>query len=187
MRARICVALLVGVLTAAVQGQELSREERLAPLRQRAQERAAQDRQRYREPEIVAIEARYRQSRLDGMLTMVAPDAEPLLLELIAMYPASNRAGCAAMDLAQLKQGAAREAALKDVLAHHGDAWFDNGSQVGALARAQLAIYYAGIDRFDDAERLAAEVVQRFPDAVDRSGAPLADFAEGIRLLRAPK
>jgi hypothetical protein len=186
MRAQICAAVIVAALSAVVHPQVLLREEQVAPLRDRAHARVAQDRSRYTEPQIADIEARYRASRFEGG-GMMRPDAAPGLRELIAAYPASNRAGCAAIELVHLTQGPAREAALKDVIAHHSDAWFENGTQVGALARAQLAVYYAEIDRFADAERLAAEVVTLFPGAVDRSGAPLADIAEGIRLLKPPK
>ena len=47
-----------------------------------------------------------------------------------------------------------------------------------------LAVQLAGLGDFDEAERLATEVVTMFPGSIDDSGAPLDDVLEGIRLLR---
>lgn len=55
--------------------------------------------------------------------------------------------------------------------------------QVGALARAQLAAYYAANDKPSDAKKLAREVVERFPGAVDHRGRPLLDMLRGLNLL----
>jgi hypothetical protein len=70
-------------------------------------------------------------------------------------------------------------------MANHSNAWCESGVQVGALARAKLAVHQAGLGQFDEAERLAQEVLAQFPGAIDESGAPLDDVLEGIRLLRA--
>jgi hypothetical protein len=65
---------------------------------------------------------------------------------LAARYPRSNRAGCAAVELAQMSTGDVREQYLKKAIDQHSDAWFENGAQVGPLAMALLAMHYAGLD-----------------------------------------
>ena len=75
---------------------------------------------------------------------------------LAARYPRSNRAGCAAVELAQMSTGDVREQYLKKAIDQHSDAWFENGAQVGPLAMTLLAMHYAGLDRLPEAEKLAA-------------------------------
>ena len=111
-------------------------------------------------------------------------DAAPILEGLIKDYPKSNRSGCAALILARRVPPAERGRHLRQVIINHSDAWCESGIQVGGLARALLAVHYAGLDQYDLAERLAQEVVTLFPDAIDDSGAPLGDLVSGIRLLR---
>jgi hypothetical protein len=86
--------------------------------------------------------------------------------------------------LAQLSTEQRREEFLRQAIAHEGDAWFENGVQVGAIARAMLAIHLAGLERFEEAEKLAREVVERFPGAIDQTGATLDDTLTAIRQLR---
>lgn len=76
---------------------------------------------------------------------------------------------------------------MKSVIADHQDAWCEDGVQVGALARAKLAVYYAGEGRLNEAERLAEEVRTLFPEAIDESGAPLGQaLLQGLVLMRPP-
>jgi hypothetical protein len=110
-----------------------------------------------------------------------------MLEELIERYPGSNRAGCAVLELARLSSGATRERFLRKAMANHSEAWFETGVQVGALARAMLAIHLAGLERFDEAEQVATELVTQFPGSIDDSGAPLDDVLASIKLLRPPK
>jgi hypothetical protein len=162
-----------------------TREERVNELRVRAQERIRQERERYSEAEVQDIEARYSLAHASGLpVPMLRRDAAPLLLELIAAYPESNRAGCAMVELAQLSAGDAREHYLKEAIARYSDAWFEKGVQVGAIARARLAIHYAYLNRFAEADQLTRQLVEQFPGAIDPSGAPLEDVVVGIRLLK---
>ena len=101
--------------------------------------------------------------------------------------PDFNRAGQEALQRARSASGDERERRLNDVIATHGDAWCENGSQVGATARAILAVHLAALDRYDEAERIAREMVTLFPGAIDESGATLDDLPQSIRLLRVPK
>ena len=118
---------------------------------------------------------------------LTGPEAVAILEALIERYPLSNRAGCAALEVARAASHDTRERLLRDVIAKHSDAWFENGVQVGAAARASLATHLAGLDRYDEAERIAVEMVQRFPGAIDETGAVLDDLPRSINLLRVPK
>jgi hypothetical protein len=161
----------------------VSQTARIAALRAKAREQMARERALYSESELQDIEARYRAAHRDDF-PMLRDDGAGILLQLIADYPKSNRAGCAVLHLARLAASQDRERYLKSAIGDHGDAWCESGVQVGALARARLAVYYAGQEKWDDAERLAEEIVRLFPGAIDESGSPLEHVLEGIRLLK---
>ena len=148
-------------------------------LRARAQERMREDLAIYSREDMRALEALYQSANRD----LSAPETNATLQKVVKDYPRSNRAGSAILYLAQLSSGAEREAYLKKAIKDHGDAWYGNGVQVGALARAQLAAYYAATDKTSDAKKLAKEVVERFPGAVDHRGQPLVNMLRGLNLL----
>lgn len=139
---------------------------------------------RFTAAELADIEAIYASALSPGTPFVRRPAGEDILLDLISRYPGSNRAGCALLHLAQLATGDRREHYLRRAIEHDGDAWFENGVQVAALARAMLAIHLAGLERFDEAEKIAADLLTRHPDAIDHSGASLDDTLAAIRLLR---
>lgn len=162
------------------------REEVLRALQRRAQARIDEERLVFSVAELADIEARYASARSPDRLLFRRTEAEEILLELVRRYPRSNRAGCALLDLAQMSKDARREAYLRQAIGAHDNAWFPSGVQVGALARAMLAVHLAGLQRFDEAERLAAELVKEFPGSVDQTGATLDDTLTAIQLLRVP-
>ena len=148
-------------------------------LRARAQERMRQDLAIYSPEEFRKLEDLYQSANRN----LKGPDAKDILKRVVQEYPKSNRAGSAVLYLAQLSSGAEREAYLKSAIEAHGDTWYGNGVQVGALARAQLAAFYAATDRLAEARALAKEVTERFPGAVDHNGRPLADALRNLKLL----
>jgi hypothetical protein len=145
-------------------------------LRARAQERMRQDLAIYSREDMRALEELYQSANRN----LRSPEAKGILERVVKEYPKSNRAGSAVLYLAQMSSGAEREAYLKTAIKDHGDTWYGNGVQVGALARAQLAAYYAANDKLSDARKLAKEVEQRFPGAVDHSGRPLVEMLRGL-------
>lgn len=173
----VLVALLtLGLNAAAPAPQDTPTIE---TLRARAQERMRQDLAIYSGEDLRALEALYQSANRD----LSAPGAKDTLQRVVKEYPKSNRAGSAILYLAQLSSGAEREAYLKAAIKDHGDTWYGNGVQVGAFARAQLASFYAATDRVSDARKLAKEVVERFPGAVDHRGQPLVNLLRGLKLL----
>jgi hypothetical protein len=160
------------------------RTARMDALREAARRHIAQDRTIYSPSEVDDIEARYRSAHRQDPPQLPRSDAAPILQDLVAAYPKSQRSGCAVLQLARMVPSTERERYLRRAITSHGDAWCESGVQVGALARALLAVELAGAGKFDDAERLATEVATMFPGAIDDSGAPLERLLEGIRLLK---
>jgi len=161
------------------------REQRIAALRAAAQDQIDQERTIYSQQELDDIATRWQAAHQPAPYDVfLRRDAAPLLSQLIADYPKSNRAGCAMLHLARQAPGEERERELKRTIKDFSGAWCENGVQVGALARALLAVHCIGLDKYDEAERWAKQVVQLFPGAVDDSGAPLDDLLTGIQLLR---
>lgn len=148
-------------------------------LRARAQERMRQDAAVYSPDQIAALEELYQRANRD----LRSPDAKDILQRVVKEYPKSNRAGSATLYLAQLTTGDERENYLKIAIKDHNDSWYGDGVQVGAFARAQLAVFYSNHDRLPEAKTLAAEVVERFPGAIDHGGRPLADMLRKLKLV----
>ena len=146
----------------------------LTRLHEQAQTRMRLDTKRFTTDELRQIERLYQgASRSPG-----SPEARTSLLDLVEKYPASNRAGCALLYLAQSSRGAEREALLKRVIADFNESWYGDGVQTGALARALLARHYAESGQRDDALRLADQTRRSFPDAVDHAGTRLSTLLE---------
>ena len=180
----LAAAIFVG---AQGPGPIQERDTHAAAMRLQARAHIEAEATRFSADELADIEARYRLAHAGSLPLLTGPEGAAILQALIERYPRSNRAGCAALELARAAPADTRERLLGEVIAKHGDAWFENGVQVGAAARASLATHLAGLDRYDEAERVAVEMVQRYPGAIDETGAVLDDLPQSIRLLRLPK
>jgi hypothetical protein len=180
----LTAALPFAQVTQSIAADDVARASRIATLRAEAKAHIDQERTLYSEEELRDIEARYRSAHQRDYPMFLRRDAAPILRELVTAYPQSNRSGCAVLDLARLASGEVREQYLREAIANHHQAWCESGVQVAALARARLAIHYAGLEQFEEAERLATELLTLFPGAIDDSGAPLDDVLKGVRLLR---
>ena len=170
----------------AIAAQQRAREEKLAALREKARQRLADDTRWYGPEELRDIEDRYRAAH-QPFTAFLLPGSRPQLVELAEKYPRSTRSGCAALQLARSSAAEDRERSLETVIQLHSDAWCEDGVQVGLLARALLAMHFVGLERYDEAERLASEVAVRFPGSVDTAGAPLDDLLPALKLLRPSK
>ena len=191
----LCCAVIL-VLSAAIQqtpatpdrnaAADRTRDARLTQVRERAKARLELERSRFSPAELEDIEARYRSAHelTVGEVMFLRPVGAEILTDLIRTYPTSNRAGCATLELARHAKSPERERYLRQAITRYSDAWFETGVQVGALARGLLAMHYAGLGRFDEAERLAAELVRDYPGSIDDAGAPLDELPDGLRLLR---
>jgi hypothetical protein len=148
-------------------------------LRARAQERMRQDSAVYSAQALGQLEELYQSANKD----LSGPDAKQILERVIKDYPKSNRAGSAILYLAQLASGDEREAYLKTAIDTYGDTWYGDGVQVGAFARAQLAVYYSAHQKTAEAKALASEIVESFPGAIDHAGRPLVETLRRLKLV----
>jgi hypothetical protein len=169
------LVLCVGLMGSGAQAPAPSADE----LRARAQQRMRQDLAIYSADALRELETLYQSANRN----LRDPGAKDILQRLVDEYPKSNRAGSAVLYLAQLSSGAERERYLKAAIESHGDTWYGNGVQVGALARTQLAAYYAASGKLEEAKGLAREVAERFPGAIDHGGRPLAEMLRKMQLL----
>lgn len=152
----------------------------LDQLRANAQTRMRRDLETFTREQLREIEQLYQSANQN----LRAPESRGRLQELIDKYPASNRAGCAALYLAQMSGDNDREVLLKQAIEHHADAWYGDGSQVGPLARAHLASLYHKQQRQDEALAVVRAVATETPDAVDHQGRRIVDVMKGIGLLK---
>ena len=169
-------ALLVAVVSL---GLIQAPEPTIETLRASAQERMRQDLATYSADDVQKLEDLYQSANRN----LRGPDAKAILQRVVKEYPKSNRAGSAVLYLAQLSSGAEREAYLKTAIEAHGDTWYGDGVQVGALARVQLAAFYAADGRLAEARALAKEFVDRLPGAVDHNGRQLVETLRSLNLL----
>lgn len=151
----------------------------LAELQAKARARMERDQALMSNADAQALETLYQRANRD----LKGPDAKPVLREVVEKYPHTNRAGCAVLYLAQLSSGTEREAYLRRAIAEHFDDWYGDGTQVGPLARAQLAAYMAATGQRADAVALASSVARDFPEAVDHGGRRLAEILSALGLL----
>jgi len=175
MQSLMSLSMLLLTFASPIQAQAPT----LEMLRARAQERMRQDLATYSPQDLRALEELYQSANRN----LNGPDAKGILQRVVKEYPKSNRAGSAVLYLAQLSSAAEREAYLKTAIDAHGDAWYGDGVQVGALARAQLAAFYAAAGKMTEAKALANEITERFPGAVDHNGRPLVAMLQNMKLL----
>lgn len=173
------VSVLPLVLLLVVGGATQEKEPTIEALRARAQERMRQDVAIYSIDDLRRLEELYQSANRN----LRDPNAKEILQRVVKEFPKSNRSGSAVLYLAQLSSGPEREAYLKQAIDGHSDSWYGDGVQVGALARAQLAAFYAATGKTAEGQALAKEVLERFPGAVDHNGRPLADFLRTMKLL----
>lgn len=82
-----------------------------------------------------------------------------------------------------MSEGVEKEEYLQTAIANHSDARFGDGAQVGAFARAELAMFYANTGAADKARALAEEVRKMYPGAVAHNGAGLEDALRRMKLM----
>jgi hypothetical protein len=148
-------------------------------LRATAQMRMRRDLETFTREQLREIEQLYQSANQN----LRAPESPGRLQELLDKYPSSNRAGCAALYLAQISSEGDREVLLKQAIERHADAWYGDGTQVGPMARAYLASHYQKQKRQDEAVATARAIAAETPDAVDHQGRRIVDMLKGMGLL----
>jgi uncharacterized coiled-coil protein SlyX len=143
----------------------------------RARERADRDRLTFSADELTELESSYQLAKQQS-----DPAAHAAALQaLVEKFRASNRAGCAVLRLARLNTGPERERWLLEAITHHSDAFYLDGTSVGAMARLYLAAEYAQAGRHAEAAQLRQEIASQFPDATDHDGLPVMESLTGTQ------
>jgi tetratricopeptide (TPR) repeat protein len=145
----------------------------------KARERMAQDRKKYSVEQLREAENLYQVANNNWR----TPAAKESLEKMVGKFPDVNRTGCALLYLGQYSAGAEREKYLKQAI-EHGDCYYGDGVQVGALARYYLGAYYQENNQPDKAKQLFDEVLQQYPNAISHGGDLLS---EGIKRITASK
>jgi hypothetical protein len=144
-----------------------------------ARERMAQDRRKYSEEQLREAEELYQVANNNWRTAAARENLE----KMVQKYPDVNRTGCALLYLAQYSTGDDREKYLKQAI-EHGDCYYGNGVEVGALARVYLGAYYHQNNEPKKAKKLFDEVLKDYPNAISHGGELLAD---GIKRITASK
>ena len=103
------------------------------------------------------------------------------LQTLISKYPKANRTGCAVMYAGQRLCGSDDGKWFRLAIENYGDCLYGDGAQVGAYAR----LYLAGLlERKGDkveAEKLRAEILTLYPDALTHRGRKMSDYLRKVK------
>jgi|SRR5208282_434320 len=140
-------------------------------LRERFEEKMAQDRAKYTQKQLRDAENLYRVANQKWG----TPEATESLQTMIKKYPDINRTGCATLYVAQKSQGDERARYLQDCIEKFNDCFYGDGVQVGAYARFLLAGEYMSKGQEEKAAALYSELKTRYPEAVDHGGNLLVD------------
>ncbi len=153
--------------------RRLPRDAQVAAQQAEARKRMKKDGLAFTPEQLRAIEALYQKA--SGMQRGTAREQE--LRRLVETYPASNRAGCARLYLAQdASSPNAAVAAFEEAIARSPDCFYGDGVQVGAYARYLLGRLYQRTGRDGEAARVFGEIRTSFPGAVDHDGRPLVEL-----------
>jgi len=150
---------------------QLAVESRRKSLRERFDNKMAQDRAKYTPEQLNEAETLYQVANQKWGTA----EASESLESMVKKYPGINRTGCAMLYIAQKSQGDARFNYLQDCIGKFNDCFYGDGVQVGAYARFLLAQDYKSRGDSKKADQLLAELKTSYPDAVDHSGRLLVD------------
>lgn len=146
-------------------------QNRQRTLRERFNQRVAQDEKKYTQEQLREAENMYLvASRNSG-----SSKASENLEAVVKKYPDVNRTGCATLDVAESSRGDERAKYLQDCIKKYNDCFFGDGAQVGAYARFLLAEDYRRNGAEKKATALYTEIKTMYADAIDHHGNRLVD------------
>lgn len=138
----------------------------------------AADARRYSAQELARINALYRQG-LDGR---DSAEGAAALGQLMAQYPDSNRAGCAAMNLAAtyLNDGEHKKAAelLSQLIASNSTAVFGSGERVLPKALLNYGMLENDLGNIQAARAAWQRILSELGDELDAKGVPYKLLAQ---------
>ncbi|HEX5399169.1 MAG TPA: hypothetical protein VFY06_08985 [Verrucomicrobiae bacterium] len=157
-------------LMAPVKAQRAAQARQTA-LREKFDQKVAQDRLKYSREQLADAERLYQVANQKwGTL-----EASNSLQEMIQKYSDIDRTGCAVLYVAQMSQGDQRTHYLQDCIDKYNNCFYGDGVQVGVYARFLLAQDYRKNGETAKARLLFDEIKAHYPDAVDHGGSLLVD------------
>ena len=139
-------------------------------MRGKLRERVRKDRELYGADGMREIEMAYR-----AYSRSKEADNEHLQT-LISKYPKANRTGCAVMYAGQRSRGSDDGKWFRLAMEKYGDCLYGDGAQVGAYARFYLAGLHERKGDKAEAEKLRAEILTLYPDALTHRGKKMSDY-----------
>jgi TolA-binding protein len=137
-------------------------------LKAKARARARQDSGKYSADKIKEAEQLYQVANdRKNWRTQTAIDS---LKKMIEKYPNLNRTGCAILYLGQMSEGDEQEKYWKEAIEKHGDSFYLNGVQVGALGRFYLGGYYRDHGDAEKSKQFWDEVLKDYPGSIAHDG-----------------
>jgi hypothetical protein len=149
-----------------------SADSRRRALREKFDQKMAQDRQKYTGEQLREAEELYQVANQKWG----SAEASESLQKMIQKYPDINRTGCAVLYVAQNSQGDERVKYLEDCIQKYNDCMYGDGVQVGAYARFILAEEYKAKGEDKKAAALYGDLRQKYAEAVDHRGTLLGDM-----------
>ncbi|HTL54341.1 MAG TPA: hypothetical protein VL361_01625 [Candidatus Limnocylindrales bacterium] len=164
----------ISQLVEPLKAQQASENRRKA-LRDKFNEKMAQDRAKYSSEQLREAEELYQVANQKWGTS----EASESLQKMIKKYPDINRTGCATLYVAQRSEGEERIKYLQECIEKFNDCYYGDGVQVGAYARFLLAEYYQSKGEAQKADALDKEIRIKYADAVDHSGRLLVESKRG--------
>lgn len=163
------VAELEGQLSGKTRRQTLRENAEAA-----ARSRAALDAGRYSPEELHEMELIYQEAKKQPDFASMISAMQPLF----DRFPASNRAGCAALYLGRRLEKEERARLLNWAADSAGDCLFLDGTSVGGLARILLARDAVAAGRPQEAAVRLREARAGYADGIDFEGTAIADLVD---------
>lgn len=151
---------------------KIEAEKRVDQQRSKARERMQKDLKVYSREQLQEIETLYQVANRKWR----SEQGKQSLEKLIEKFDKANRTGCALLYLGQMSEGKRKENYLRKAIAEFSDCYYGNGVQVGAYARLHPAYYFTKTGQEKKTKEMFQEISDKYPDAIDHSGKPLADI-----------
>ena len=140
-----------------------TKKDNIAHFKEAAKQRMLADLKAYSPQQLRIAEKLYQSQGLKWK----SPEKTEKLKEVLKRYPKSNRAGCAALYLGQTSKGLEQIKYLKLAVEKYSDCFYGDGVQVGPYAQYCLILIYTKSGKKEEAKRLAQELKERYPNAID--------------------
>lgn len=143
-------------------------KQQLEKAKANAQRRNEEDRNRYTPLTLSMVEKTYQIANKSNDYS--SPDVRRAMEAVLSQCPGCNRAGCAVAYLGYGSTGAEAIRWYRMAVQRYDDCWWNDGVQVGAMARYRLMLELRKSGEQSEATALEKELRQRYADALHHDG-----------------